>query len=235
MPNVPPQPKVNQIAWFENRLPLWAVSPSQFGATPAQITALSTAVTAARKAYNDAQAARVASKAATVSESQAVATMLTNGRNLVNIMKSFIENSNNSALWGQAGLEPDARGGPGTAPAPNAPFKLGASLDSVGNVIVTWKASQPAGVSGVIYSVQRALDGGNFVLLDSVGEKQFVDEALPAGTQSVSYTVKSRRGGKSSAWSEALVLRFGRVGVGGGLTIMSMQSGPTPTAAKLAA
>lgn len=230
MPNVPPQPKIDQITWFENHLPLWA-SPTSFGITAAQLTSLSTAVEAARKAYDDAQAARVASKAATTSENEAVAAMLTNGRNIVNIMKSFIENSGDSALWGQAGLEPNAA--PGTAPAPNAPNRLGATLDSVGNVIVNWKASQPTGVSGVIYSVQRSLDNGPFVLLDSVGEKEFVDETLPIGTQTVSYTVKAKRGNKSSAWSEALILRFGRVGAGGGLTIASMTTAPTPT--KLAA
>lgn len=230
MPNVPPQPKIDQITWFENHLPMWS-SPTTFGITAAQLTSLTTAVTAARKAYDDAQAARLASKAATTSENEAVAAMLSTGRNLVNIMKSFIEDSGDSSLWGEAGLEPDAA--PGTAPAPNAPFKLGATIDSIGNVIVNWKASQPAGVSGVIYSVQRSLENGPFVLLDSVGEKQFVDETLPIGTQTVSYTVKAKRGNKSSEWSEALILRFGRVGVGGGLTIMSMQSGPTPT--KLAA
>lgn len=225
MPNVPPQPKIDQITWFENHLPMWAATPTAFGATAGQITSLSAAIEAARKAYDEAQAARTASKAATTTENEAVAAMLTNGRNLVNIMKSFIENANNSALWGQAGLEPDAA--PGTAPAPNAPHTLSATIDSVGNVIVNWKASQPVGVSGVIYSVQRSLDNGPYVLLDSVGEKQFVDETLPIGTQTVSYTVKSKRGSKSSEWSEALILRFGRVG--GGLTITSMQT------AKLAA
>lgn len=224
MPNVPPQPKIDQITWFENHLPMWA-TPADFGITAAQLTALSTAVTAARKAYDEAQAARIASKAATTTENQAVAAMLTNGRGLVNIMKSFIEDSGDSALWGQAGLEPNATAG--TAPSPTAPYALSATIDSVGNVVIKWKTRQPAGVSGVIYSVQRAIDGGSFVLLDSVGEKTFVDETLPVGTQSVSYIVKSKRGSQSSAWSEALILRFGRVG--GGLTITSMQS------AKLAA
>ncbi len=229
MPNVPPQPKVDQITWFENHLPLWAATPTAFGATAAQITAMTTAVTAARKAYNDAQAARVASKAATTNENQAVGAMLTSGRSLVNVMKSFIENAHNPALWGAAGLEPDAT--PGTAPAPSAPSKLTATLDSEGNVIVKWKAAQPIGVSGVIYSVKRAIDGGEYTLLDSVGGKVFVDDAVPVGTQSVSYVAKAKRGSQSSEWSEALTIRFGRLG--NGLTIASMQVAPTPS--KLAA
>ena len=157
-----------------------------FGVTAAQVTALTTVVTDARKAYNSAQAARDASKAATTSENSAVAAMLASGRPLVNIMKSFIEAATppNSALWGQAGLEPN--GLSGTAPSPTAPYQLSATLDSQGNVIVKWKTSQPAGISGVIYSVQRSIDGGACVLLDSVGGKVFTDEQVPIGTQSVS-------------------------------------------------
>lgn len=227
MSNVPPQPKLDQIVWFENHLPMWAGAPTTFGVTAAQVTALTTTVTAARKAYNDAQTARNASKAATTTEGTSVATMLTSGRALVNIMKSFIENAHNEALWGQAGLAPDA--GPGKPQAPTAPFLLSASLDSEGDVIVKWKTSQPAGVSGVIYSVRRALDGGEYVLLDSVGGKVFIDQTVPIGTTSVSYIIKAKRGTQSSDWSEALTVRFGRVG--GGLSIMSSESGPVKMAA----
>jgi hypothetical protein len=111
-----------------------------------------------------------------------------------------------------------------------APFMLSASLDSQGDVIVKWKTSQPPGVSGVIHSVQRALDGGAYVLLDSVGGKTFTDETVPVGTQSVSYTVKAKRGTQMSAWSEALTIRFGRVG-GGGFAITSTGTAPMKMAA----
>lgn len=143
---------------------MWAATPTAFGVTAAQVTVLTTAVTNARKAYTAAQAARDASKAATTGESTSVSSMLVSGRALVNIMKSFIQSQTppNPALWGQAGLEPDA--GPGTSPDPTAPYTLSATLDSQGDVIVSWKTSQPPGVSGVIYSVQRALDGGAHVL-----------------------------------------------------------------------
>lgn len=225
--NIPPKPSVDQIVWFENHLPSWAAAPTTFGTTAAAVTALTTVVGNARKAYNSAQAARDASKAATTGETMAMSAMLSPGRAMVNTMKSFIEASGNTALWSQAGLEPPAA--PGTAPDPTAPFMLSASLDSQGDVIVNWKASQPAGVSGVIYSVRRALDGGDYVLLDSVGGKTFIDETVPVGTQSVSYTIKAKRGNQSSAWSEALTVRFGRVG--GGLSIMSTETSPMKMAA----
>jgi len=46
--------------------------------------------------------------------------MLDGGRGLLNIVTSFICSEPNDVLWGQAGLEPGARG-PGTAPDPTAP------------------------------------------------------------------------------------------------------------------
>jgi hypothetical protein len=86
------------------------------------------------------------------------------------------------------------------------------------------KTSQPAGVSGVVYSIRRSLDGGDYSLPDSVGGKTFTDETVPAGTQSVAYTIKAKRGTQESDWSEALTLRFGRGG--GGLTITSSETTP---------
>jgi predicted DNA-binding WGR domain protein len=225
--NIPPQPRVDQIVWFETHLPQWAAAPTTFGTTAAAVTALTNLVEDARKAYEDAAAAREASKAATVGETMAVNSMLTSGRAMVNTMKAFIENAHNPSLWSAAGLTPpDA---PGTSPDPTAPYAMSAGLDSMGNVIVKWKASQPRGTSGVIYSVRRAIDGGEYVLLDSVGGKTFTDETVAVGTESVSYAIRAKRGSQMSAWSEALTIRFGRVGGGGGgMFIASTETGVAP-------
>ena len=218
--NIPPKPTLDQIVWFETRLPQWSATPTAFGTTAAAVTSLSTLVAAARKAYNDAQAARVASKDATQTEAAAVSAMLGGGRPLVNTMKTFIEASHNAALWGQSGLSPSAP--PSPAPNPVAPHTVTAALDVDGDVVLAWKTSQPAGLSGVTYSIRRALDGGPYALLDSVGGKTFTDTGVPAGTQSVSYTIQGRRGAQASAWSPALTVRFGRAG--GGLTITSSET-----------
>lgn len=223
MGNIPDK-RLEQIVWFENHVPLWAAAPTTFGVTAAQVTTLDNAMKAARSAYTNAVNARQASKNATVALGEQTGTMLGSGRDLVNVIKAFIENSNNPALWSQAGLEPPAP--PGTAPAPTAPYMLTGTLDSLGNVIVRWKASQPQGVFGVIYSVSRSIEtgggGSGFVLLDSVGEKEYIDEAVPEGTRSVSYIVRAKRGKQFSTPSESLTLRFGRAG--GGLTIVSQSS-----------
>lgn len=234
MPNVPPQPKIDQIVWFENHYPLWETTPTAFGATAAMVGAVKTATITARQKYDAVAAAKQAWRNAVVEQNEAVRGMLDVGRDTVNIMKSFIENSGNTALWGQAGLEPDEPRG--TAPDPTAPFELSAGLDSEGNVIVRWKTSQPRGLSGVIYSVRRSLDGGPFTLLDSVGEKEFVDGGIFVGTQMASYTVQAKRGRQVSPLSSALNIRFGHAGGGGGggmggMFIAATSSGPAKMAA----
>ncbi len=235
MPNVPNSTKNDQITWFENHLASWQASPTSFGATAGMVTAVASAVVAARAAYNNAQLLKQNAKNAVVGQDEQVANMLTIGRDLVNVMKSFIENSNNPALWAQAGLTPDAPRG--TAPDPSAPTQLSAGLDSQGNVIVKWKVAQPTGVFGVIYSIRRSVDMGQgdgpYTLIDSVGGKEFIDTTVPVGAASVSYAVQAKRGTQVSGWSEALTVKFGRV-AGGGFSIASTQTTPN-TDVRLAA
>jgi hypothetical protein len=58
--NIPPQPKVGQIIWFENHIPLWQATPAAFGVTAAQVTAVDPATKAARTAYTAAVNAAMA-------------------------------------------------------------------------------------------------------------------------------------------------------------------------------
>ncbi|MCC6321742.1 MAG: hypothetical protein IT438_09960 [Phycisphaerales bacterium] len=226
MGNNIPSKKLDQIVWFENHYPLWETTPTNFGVTTAIVSSVKAATIAARTAYNNAQTAKLAAKNATTASDEGAGAMLDVGRDCVNMIKAFIQNSNNAALWGQAGIEPPMP--PGTAPAPTAPYELTAGLDGEGNVLVKWRTSQPAGVSGVIYFVRRSIDGGPFTLIDSVGEKEMVDEGILYGTQTATYIVQAKRGRQTSAPSEALTIRFGRAGGGGGggMFIQSIQTGP---------
>lgn len=220
MGNVP-ENRLEQIVWFENHLPLWSAKPGDFGVTSGQLLALSDAVAAARLAHDRAMAARQASLHATVALREQSGAMLDVGRNLVGVIKAFIADGGDPSLWGRAGIEPPASpGGPGSGPAPTAPFMLSAALDSLGGVVLRWKARQPASLSGVTYSILRALDVGagagvgvgvgEFVLLDAVGGKVFVDDTVPEGVRSVSYIVRARHGRKMSPPSESVTIRFGR-------------------------
>lgn len=219
MPNIPSSASLAELlAWMEQHADLWDNAPTSLGITPQMASSFNAVVGQARKDFDAANDARLASKQATVARTESFRTMRRNASDLVNTIKSFIEQSGNANLWAQAGLEPAAPRG--TTPPPNAPTDLSATLDSEGNLNLKWKASQPRGVSGVVYFVKRALNNsGTFTQLDTVGEKKFTDSTVPSGATSVDYIVTAKRGGQQSAPSSTLSIRFGR-GTGGGLTIV---------------
>lgn len=204
---------------MEQHLDLWeSAPPSTLGLAPATVTAFASLVAQARKDFDSANAIRLASKQATVAQKESFRDMKREASDMVNTIKSFIEQSGNSGLWTTAGLEPPAPRG--EAPPPNAPFQLSGTLDSEGNLILKWKASQPQGLSSVIYSVRRAFNNATtYTLLDTVGGKKFIDSTVPTGTTRVSYTVTAKHGTNVSAPSESLTMEFGR-GQGGGLTLV---------------
>ncbi len=210
MPNIPPQPKIDQITWFETHLPFWQADPGAFGLPQSRVAQLAQEVAAARAAYDAALFARVAAKNATMAQDTSVRSMLSSGREVVNIIKAHINDSGNQALWGASGIAPSSTSR--TAPDPVPPHTLTTRLDTYGGVVLEWKTSQPVGVSNVTYTVHRAINGGPFALLDSVGAKMLIDETVPIGARSVAYIIKASRGGQSSDWSSAITMRFGRVG-----------------------
>jgi hypothetical protein len=226
--NIPPKPSVDQILWFETHIGAWTAAPTTFGTTAAACTALQGYITNARKVYNDAQATREASKNATLAETAGVNNMLFSGRAMVNTIKAFIENSHNDTLWAQAGLSPENP--PGVAPDPVAPTDMSVTLTGSGNLVLNWKASQPTGVSRVVYSIKRAIDSADYVLLNTVGKKTYTDMTVPIGTHMVRYIITASHGDQTSPESAVFTVQFGRES-GGGLTITSTQTGPVKMAA----
>lgn len=218
MPNIPDTSNALLLAWFEQHSALWQATPTAFGITAPIALALNAVIGQARKDFDSANAARLASKQATVTQNESFRDMRRDGGDVVNTIKAFIEQSGNTALWGQAGLEPPAPRG--TTPPPTAAFELATNLDSEGNLTLTWKASQPRGVSGVVYFVRRSLNNAAFVQINTVGEKVCIDTTIPQGTTSVAYNIVAKRGGDQSPLSETIQIRFGHA-PGGGLTIVS--------------
>jgi hypothetical protein len=226
MPNAPTNSRIeSDLVYWEQHSALFTQNQANLGITSAQAAAVKAAVTAARTAYNAAQAARQAAKNATDQQDFALKALKAVGGSTQNIIKSYIEGSGNTSLWAQAGLEPPAPRG--TAPAPNAPTKITANVDSQGNINLTWKATQPAGVTSVNYNIYRGFNGAALTLLDSVGVKKFTDETVPEGTRTVTYAIIAKRGDKQSEFSENLLLRFGRIaGPGTARTLESVTTEP---------
>lgn len=217
MPNVPSSSRLAQITWFETHAPGWAEAPQELGLSEEAAQAVAAALQEARAAYDAARQARQAAKSATVQQEERLKMLLDVGRDAVNTIKAYIEMSEDTSLWGRAGLTPDARPGIGTAPALAMPFDLRTTLDSEGRVRLTWKARHPRGVRGVVYVIRRAIDEGEMALLDAVGGKVYLDAGVPAGTRSVRYIVQAKRGRSASALSPAALLQLGRVGRGAGV------------------
>lgn len=207
MPNIPDTSNALLLAWFEQHVAQWEESPGAFGVPEAKIDELRAALDRARADFNAANAARLASQQATVAQNESLRAMRTLGSGIVNSMKAFIEQSEDSSLWGASGLEPVAPRG--SLPPPNAPTRLSTRLGSEGHVTVVWKGRQPKGVDGVVYFIKRSLNGGPYTLLASTGDKSFTDGTVPAGTHNVAYIVTAKRGGQESPQSPAVVAYFG--------------------------
>ncbi len=222
MSNIPSGKIEDQLVWLENHMNQWQLVESEVGLAPAQVTQFKALVNEARAKYGEARNARDASKYATTAQNIALKAAKAQASDLIDTIKAFIANTGNSqGLWAVAGLNPPAPRG--TTPPPNPPTNLSASVDSLGNVVVKWKASQPA--QGTVYSITRAFNNtANFTLIEVVGEKQYVDSTVPLGTSSVAYVIIAKRAGTTSTPSERLTIQFGRTGVGsGGLTIVGTQ------------
>lgn len=202
-----PESRLGKIQWFETRTPVWGAEadPTAIGLTSAQVAQITSLTVAARNAYTAAENARAASKVATESFHQAVDAMHAYGADLISAIKSYAETTNNPAVYDMAMVSPpDPRG---TANPPAQPYDGRSELLNDGSVRIWWKGSGPTGTH---YLVRRKLDGENaFTLIADVGEKQFIDQTVPAGIAWVRYSVTAKRGEVQSPPGEQIVVQFG--------------------------
>lgn len=200
------------INWVVDHGAAWTapdVDPVKFGLTAADAAALKATGVLLRNAQTAAGNARQAAKNATLALNNAVRDARRQASDDINIIKTFAQTSDDPGVYALAGINaPSPRS---EVPAPNAPFDLVAELTTDGSILLRWKARQVAG--GVLYSVRRSIDSVNeLILLDTVGEKEFLDETIPEGTRSITYSVQAKRGNKRSPQSGLLTVRFGREG-----------------------
>lgn len=100
------------------------------------------------------------------------------------------------------------------------PTDLRATLNIDGSLRLTWKASNPKGVSGVVYFVNRRIGGSPSTPWENIaaqGGKEFTDDSLPIGVGDgiVQYQVQGRRGTTTGQPSVSLTVLFGSVPGGG--------------------
>ncbi|MDQ7013695.1 MAG: hypothetical protein Q9O74_07330 [Planctomycetota bacterium] len=200
-----PEPLLQQIEFFEQRLAAWAADPAGIGLTGPQVAALATETIAARASYNAAQAARIASRDGTVNFHADTGTMAATGRGLIKEIKAFAQSTGDDSVYSKASIPPPAA--PAPAGPPDPPTDVAGFINGDGAVELTWKGTL---AYSTFYEILRKVDDEtSWNLISSVGDKKFLDDTLSSGCTGVQYRVRAKRGNETSAGSDPIVIRLG--------------------------
>jgi len=149
MSGIVPDTQLDAINFFLSRISLWGSNSTQIGVTNVQVTNLAALVQSAQNAYNAAEIARNASKAATQALVDALRDMRDYGGEMIKLIRTNAEITNNPNVYILANIPPVAPPTPLGPPA--SPSDLVASLLSSGSVQLKWKGSRAGGTSFRIY------------------------------------------------------------------------------------
>lgn len=205
--SVQPRKKQENIAFFEQRNPIWAANAAALGLSPQEIGQLDTLTTAARNAYNAAQLAIDAAKTAVAVQDLAIADMRGAGGDLIKKVRVKAEQTGDPSLYALAQI-----------PAPKSPTPIPPVEASKpdfrllydGSIELTWDGKVS---TGTIYLVQRAVTMpgqpmGPYTTLGFADEKKFVDDAVPEGAAKVTYVVRAQKGGTITPGTLPVNIRF---------------------------
>lgn len=198
------------VVWAQTHAPVFSSNAAAIGLSAGQATVFAAAATAVQQAFGDVEAARAALQGA----QDAWATTRLNSRrtagDTVRFIKAYAENYKDPASV-YATAQIPAPNAPAPVGPPNAATTLKATLDvSTGTLTIRWKATQPKGMTGVVYQVQRVIGSGNtFTQVGLTGSKNFQDFEIPSGASRVQYRVIAQRGSQQSQASAVLDVRFG--------------------------
>jgi hypothetical protein len=198
------------IQFAELHKDVWQSNASSIGLTSAQTTEYKNLTTDARAKFQAALLARQAAKVATQEQNEAIRALRNTNSALLKLIRGFAQNSNDpNTVYNKAEIDPPAA--PGPIMPPTAAFDLTANLAIAdGGIDIRWKASQPSGVTGVVYRVERAVGSqANWSLIGLTGTKSLIDTTIPAGSSRVFYRVTAQRGTLTSTGSTVLDIRFG--------------------------
>lgn len=212
MRNLPYSSNGKTLDWLEIHAKQWVEEGASVGITPAQAAEMAALVEEARAAYAAASAARQAAQSATLLQNTTLDAARKKAAALVAVAKASIAVQEDPALYATAGLEPSAVGGR-TGPALETPSQPRAIVTSHGVVQLRWVARQRA--RNVMYQVHRAVDGGEFAMIATVGAKKFADAHAPAGARTLTYFVRAQKGSRVGGTSSSTTVT--PVGVSNGM------------------
>ena len=200
------------LQWGGQHAPVWVQSATSIGMTTQQATGISAAVSNAQAEYDAMQAAKEAYRSAGEVWRNAKSNARTALSDGVRSVRAYAaQQGDPTKVYTIAQIPPPAS--PSPSVPPNSPYDLHATLDTATGVLtVRWKATQPDGMSGVVYQVQRAVGGGSnpaWVTVGLTGQKFFEDAQIPGGSTLVQYRLQAQRGSFTSGYTNPLAVRFG--------------------------
>lgn len=219
----PTSPRAAFLEWCQAHTSVFTANATQIGLTAGQATAFTNATTAAAAALLAQEQARQAALVATQAAADAFGTLRGSAGDTVRLIRAFAETqAKPSVVYNLAQIPPPAP--PSPAPPPAQPTDLTVTLNaSDGALLLRWKAANPAGTSGTSYIVRRRLPAeSEFSFIGVSGKKEFIDDTLIAGPDSVQYTVQGQRADSSGPLSPIFTVNFGQA-PGGGLTAVVRQ------------
>lgn len=213
--SIVPANRVDKIEFYEAHIGKWTENATEIGLSSLSVGNLATLIENARAAFTGAEAARAASKSATAAFYEAVRAMHNApaaGSDMLQTIRNFAETTDNPNVYVLADIPAPSAGEP--LPPPGQPRDFSITLDPTGPLTLNWKCENFGG--SIVYMVRRKLEGESaWTLIGGSGTREFTDVTLPAGVDSVTYSVTAQRGSVSGPVSIPLNITFG----GGGDTV----------------
>ncbi|QOJ14759.1 MAG: hypothetical protein HRU75_08955 [Planctomycetia bacterium] len=233
MSTFPESPRSAFLEWCQGHTAVFSANAAAIGLTSAQATAFTTATTAAANALLSQQQTRQEALVATQAAQEAFSELRSSAGDVVRLIRAFAESQGKpSIVYNLAQIPPPAT--PAPMPPPGQPTDLTITLTPAdGALQLRWKCVNPPGASGTSYLIRRRLPGqSEWTFLGVSGRKDFVDDTLNAGPDSVQYTVQGQRSGSTGPLSAVFTVYFGRMPGGGFSTRVTQEAedGNAPSA-----
>lgn len=187
-----PESYPQTIDWLSARIGDWTADPALIGLTTPELAELATELAQAEAAMNSAVQARKDSKDATTLYHDRGRTLLVSTRAAVGKIRAFAKASDDpEKVYSDASIPPPAS--PSPTPAPGQPFAFRTELLYNGDLKVSFQCEHPAGVSGVIYKVERQnAPQTPFQFLTNAKDRAFTDASIPSGSSEIAYRVTAQ-------------------------------------------
>ena len=183
----------------------WTPNAAAIGLSPADLTSINAKITAAETALTNAFAAKQESKNKTMILQNAIEQLRDVGASLIAVIRGKALQTGDFTIYTKANIPPPTQG---TSQGPAVqPTDLGAFIDNLGNVQLSWQGSL---AGGTFFTVWRKLSTeSSWRQMGSVVSKGFADSTIPTGTVSANYYVVATRSGGSSPATEPITVLFG--------------------------